>query len=129
MKLILNIIFSFFVVVSSCSRSKILNNIDMNSLSKDSDSLIRINNWMIIAPFLPDSTFPTLQRIDEDLIQQYGYPENKILNIEDFNLLGRKVSGTDSSKFFKPINISSHILDLEETIDISPYDRLFGYNN
>lgn len=75
---------------------------------------------MIIAPFLPDSTFPSLERINEDLTKQYGYPENKILNIDDFISLGRKVSGTDTSKFFKPISISSHILDLGGTLDIVP---------
>jgi hypothetical protein len=78
-------IYPLFPLFFACSDNITVNHLDTESLLPD--TLIRVSDWYIIAPFQADTTIPTLQRQEQDFLEVSGKQENEFKSIEDFFLL------------------------------------------
>lgn len=117
-KIILTSIFFLLLNLLGCHHPHITTFVDIEAL--ESDTLIRLHNWAILAPLLPDTNIAPLQRINQDLLTEYGESENNIASMNHFISIGKSVQQRDSSTTISQIEMPLHILDLKNFFAIDP---------
>ncbi len=103
-----------------CKCSKVY---DVNSLNVDDldqDTLIRLHDWYVLAPLYPDTSYAILDRINQDLLLQYGSKESAIANMNDFISVGREIADDHPAFKFSKVSMPHHLLDLGNYFEIKP---------
>lgn len=95
-----------------------LNIIDADFLRLD--TLIRLHNWHILAPFYSDSNISTLDIIQQDLLLDFHSDERNIIDINIFIEIGKDISSENSNITLANVHIPYQIMDSEKVFEIEP---------
>lgn len=117
----MKIICYFLLIICSlfaCTKKTLSNYVDLQRIY--SDTLLRIHNWYILAPFFPDSTLPVFYRQQQDLLLRYGKKEGDMRSLNDFLSFGNDIHKEDTAVMCGDIYMPLHMLDLTAYITAKP---------